>query len=350
MEGKKYKLSLPSVSGGWIKLNPGQSGFYRVAYPDEMWMSLAKAVEAGALPVVDRLGLLDDAFALARAGYLKSSTALAVLMAYRHEKDFSVWRTIAGIFGGLDNLLDGASEQKPFRQAARDFFRPIAAQMTWDKRPGDGHLDTLLRSIAWRNLGAYGDSAAIVEARNRFERFRKEGSLDPDIRQMVYSLVSENGGEKEWQELLAIYNGTELHEERLRALNAGGQSHDIPVLKNLLQFSLSEAVRAQDTPIVLGSMGSHSQGRQLAWEFLKEKWPTFVERYNGGGIKLLSRAMAVANSFTTKKDLEDAESFFGANPVPGTERSVKKILEYVRSTISWLERDGDEIRKYFAGL
>ena len=121
------------------------------------------------------------------------------------------------------------------------------------------------------------------------------------------------------------------------------------MLKNLLQFSLSEAVRAQDTPIVLGSMGSHSLGRQLAWEFLKDKWPTFVERYNGGGIKLLSRAMAVANSFTTKKELEDAESFFGANPVPGTERAVKKILEYVRSTISWLERDGDEIRKYFAG-
>ena len=347
MDGRRRKLSLPSVDGGWIKLNPGQSGFYRVAYPNEMWQRLGRAVEEGQMPTVDRLGILDDAFALARAGYIETSTALSILKAFRSETDYSVWTLIAGIFATLDMLLETEPERDAFRETARQFFRPMATSKGWDKGAGDGHLDVMLRSLALRNLGAYGDSATIDEARNRFEIFRQDGILDPNLRHTVYSLVAENGDEKQWRELLAVYNGTDLHEEKVRVLSAAGNFRGQELLKHLLDFSLSESVRSQDTPVVIASVASHAAGKGLAWDFLKANWQTFVERYNGGGIGMLSRVIGIAAGFTAPQDLDNVERFFEAHAVPGTERAVKKTIEIVQSNIAWLERDRNEIRSYF---
>jgi aminopeptidase N len=53
---------------GWVKANPRQTGFYRVCYSSALLEKLHAAVSSGALPAVDRWGLLNDAFALARAG------------------------------------------------------------------------------------------------------------------------------------------------------------------------------------------------------------------------------------------------------------------------------------------
>jgi len=313
-----------------------------------MWQSLARAVKAGVMPTVDRLGILDDAFALARAGYIDTSTALSVLMAYDSEQDFSVWTIIAGVFSTLDNLLSPEPDRESLHEAARRFFQAIASAKGWNKQEGDGHLDVMLRSLALRNLGGYGDRGTIDEARNRFEQFRREGSLDPDLRQSVYTLVAENGGEKEYRDLLEIYNGTQLHEERVSVLNAAGSCKQEPVLRELLQFSLSEGVRSQDTPIVMASASNHSLGKSLAWEFFKQNWDTFVDRYNGGGIGLLSRIIGIAGGFTQSSELADVESFFQAHPVPGTERAVKKTVEILRSNVAWRERSRSEILAYFA--
>ncbi|MBI4463376.1 MAG: M1 family metallopeptidase [Acidobacteria bacterium] len=348
MTRKHLKLEVAVSDGGWVKLNPGQSGFYRVAYSKNLWRKLAEAVQAGSLSTVDRLGMLDDAFALTRAGYLKTSTALQILRAYQSETDFSVWTALAAILASLDNLLCRERFREKFVEMAMDLLRPIASRSGWEKKPTDGHLDLLLRALALRNLGGYGDQATIQEAQNRFERFCRRGALDPDLRQTVYSLAAENGGEQVWKDLLKIYRSTDLHEEKVRVLRAAGSFRKEELVKGLLQFSLSEEVRPQDTPIVLASAATHPPGRALAWRFLKKNWKMFVERYHGGGIGLLSRLIGISSGFTTRQNLEDVEDFFRRHRVPGTERAIKKSLELVRSNIRWLERDREDLRIFLS--
>ncbi|OFW10538.1 MAG: hypothetical protein A3H27_08790 [Acidobacteria bacterium RIFCSPLOWO2_02_FULL_59_13] len=348
MRGQKHRLAVAVSASEWVKLNPGQSGFYRVAYTEKLWMWLAEAVRAGDLPTVDRLGLLDDVFALARAGYLKSSTALRVLGAYQAETDCSVWTALAGILASLDNLLYRERFREQFVRMARELFQPIGAKYGWNKKPGDGHLDVLLRALALRNLGGYGDPPTIQEAQKRFERFCKSKKLDPDLRQTVYSLAAEHGGERQWRELLQIYRSTDLHEEKVRVLRAAGNFRSEALLKKVLQFSLSEQVRPQDTPIALSGAATHPLGRALAWKFLKKNWKTFVERYHGGGIGLLSRQISITSGFATRSHWEEVASFFRHHRVVGTERAVKKSLETIRSNIRWLERDRSDLKDYFS--
>ena len=347
MKNRKHRVKIPESDGGWVKLNPGQSGLYRVAYSEELWRRLTGAVRAGALPTVDRLGLIDDAFALARAGYTRTSAALGVLQAYERETDYSVWLTVAGILDSLDNLLARETCRKKFQEAARQLLLPIAGRQGWDKRPGDGHLDVLLRSLVLRNVGAYGDQATIDEARNRFASFCQSGDLDPNLRQAVYSLVAENGGVSEWEELQKLYHSTDLHEEKLRVLRAAGSFRQPELIETVLQFAMSDQVRSQDTPIVLANLAGNSVGRQLAWKCLKKNWKMLVERYHGGGLGLLSRLIGIPSGFTEKRQFQDAEKFFRSHKVPGTERAVKKTLEFVRGNIAWIERDRKDLRAYF---
>lgn len=53
-------------------MNPGTVGYYRVRYTPEMLAQLIPAIRAKTLPPLDRLGVVDDLFALVRAG--QSST------------------------------------------------------------------------------------------------------------------------------------------------------------------------------------------------------------------------------------------------------------------------------------
>ncbi len=348
MKSRRHRVRIPANDGKWVKLNPGQSGLYRVAYSEEIWRRLTGAVRDGALPTVDRLGLIDDAFALARAGFQKTSAALRVLDAYQAETDFSVWLTIAGILDSLDNLLSRERCRKQFRETARQLLLPIVGRQGWEKRPSDGHLDVLLRSLALRNAGAYGNQATIEEARTRFTSFCRSGELDPNLRQAVYSLVAENGGQAEWEELQKLYHATDLHEEKIRVLRAAGSFRQPELMEQVLQFAISDQVRSQDTPIVLANAAGNSVGRALAWKFLKKNWKMFVQRYHGGGLGLLSRLIGIPSGFTERRRLEDAEKFFRAHKVPGTERAVRKTLEFARGNIGWLERDRKDLRAYFA--
>src|SRR3989442_12930125 len=76
-----------SPDSDWIKVNAGQSGFYRVNYPADEWKRLRNAVVSGELSPDDRIGLQNDAYDLMRAGYLPAPTLLELTSAYPGEED-----------------------------------------------------------------------------------------------------------------------------------------------------------------------------------------------------------------------------------------------------------------------
>ncbi len=348
MTGSKLRISLDVENDTWVKINPGQSGFYRVAYPEDLWDRLVSGIRDQQVPIIDRLGLLDDAFALARAGYWKTSSAMRMLEAYRSEQDYSVWLAIAGVWATQNNQLAREKCHPKVIAAAREMFAPLGSEMGWEKRPQDGHPQMLLRALAIRHLGGYGDPETIDEARNRLKHFLKKGELDPNLRMGVFTLVAENGDAQDWEDLKKIYRKTDLQEERTRVLRAAGHFHDKAVIQEVLEFALSEQVRFQDTWIVLASAGTHPLGRTLAWRFLKKNWKTFLERYHGGGLNLLTRLISISSGFATRAEMQDAEKFLRAHRAPGIERAVNKSLERIRSNVRWVERDRKDLQQYFS--
>ena len=80
MDAAQTRLRLPPAAGGdnWFKVNPGETGFFRVNYAAADWQRLLPAIRSRALPATDRLGLQNDAYALSKAGLLPGNAVSGV--------------------------------------------------------------------------------------------------------------------------------------------------------------------------------------------------------------------------------------------------------------------------------
>ena len=220
-EGVVTLHSAPAGTDGWVKVNARQTGFYRVQYAQEELSRLVRAVESQELPAVDRLGLQEDAYALGRAGLVPATQFLDLARAYKNEGEYAVWADFGTNLRQLDALLSKEACHPQFQAFARELLQPIAHQVSWEPKQGEGHLQTLLRSTVLSLLGAFGDTETLKEARQRFERFLEEpASLVPDLRGVVYGLAAQEGDATTHDALRRLAQEATLQEEKVRRLMA----------------------------------------------------------------------------------------------------------------------------------
>jgi aminopeptidase N len=350
LDKRSASLELQGSPDDWIKLNPGQSGFFRAAYPAEYAARLGKAIELGQMPAIDALGIVDDAFALARAGVIRTSSTLAVVRGCSGQDDYNVWLTAAGILGAIENILPEDAERK-FARLALSLVAPAAKRSGWSAKPGDGHLDVLRRPLLIGRMGHYGDDATIREAASRFEAFGNGEALDPNLRSAVYAIVAEKlGTAAVLEKFLTLYRTSPLQEEKVRLLRALTRFRDKTLVERALAFALSPEVRSQDTYVVLAGFGGNKAARPLNWTFVKKNWPALTERFSGGNVGLLSHIIeGAASGFTDEASARDVDKFLKAHRIPGTERAVRQTLEVIRSNRAWKRRDEKEILKWLEG-
>ena len=63
------------------------------------------AVGQKSLPPLDRLGLIDDLFALAQAGHSSTVQVLELLEAFVDEEEYTVWEKICQVLDNLSQLV-----------------------------------------------------------------------------------------------------------------------------------------------------------------------------------------------------------------------------------------------------
>ncbi len=352
MEAREDTVVLPPAPSGedsWFKVNAGQTGFYRVNLSPRDWDALIPAVSSRALSDTDRLGLQNDAYALARAGYLPISQFLALAEGYRDETDASVWRDLAGNLGDLDTLLSDEACYPAFKALCQGLFSPLAERMGWEPKPGDGHLDAILRSVALGQAGYYDDPAVLAEARRRFELYLDDPStLRPDLRGVVFSLTAQQGDTDTYNKLWELQKSAESQEEKVRLLISLTRIPDPELISDVLQRSLTDDVRSQDTVSVVGAVSANPKGKELAWNFLKDNWDTFMDRYGHGGFMLM-RIVGLPRGFTTREKLDEVREFYETHPAPAAERSVRQTIEGLELNVAWVERNKDDVAAWFAG-
>ncbi len=330
---------------GWIKINIGESGFYRTAYSKELLSLLYEPVLNKELSPVDRLGIIRDLFALSEAGIIPTNDALEFLSAYKNEDNYTVWLEIAGGLAKLEQILAKTKTEEKLKALTIELFFPTFKRLGWEKINGEIHTDTLLRSLLLSRLGRSGDKKVVEKAKYLFKEMLKGVHLDPDIRSVIYNIVARYGGEKEYKILIERYKKEPLHEEKNRIGNALGAFKDQKILYLVSEFALSPNVRIQDTVSIISSIGMNPMGRNLWLKCLKHKWPIFLDRYGDGG-HTLSRLVKAISTSAEKKHLQIFTEFFKTHNAPGATRSVEQVKERLASNIAWIERDGKAIYKF----
>ena len=332
----------------WIKANAGQAGFYRVNYAPEEWDRLRGAIEGFELPPTDRLGLQNDAYALTRAGFAPATQFLSLAQAYRSENDAIVWGDLSINLRGVEALVLNEPFLPQYQGFAQSLYQQIADKVGWDVRPGEGHLDSLLRSTVLSQAGAFGNPQVRAEANARFQRYLDNpASLHPDLRALVYGMVALDGDHATYDTLWDLQRKVDLHEEKVRFLGALSRIGREDLLQDLLKRSLSEEVRSQDTILVIVAAAGNQRGRDLTWEFVKSNWEELDRRYGRGGFAIM-RLVGITGAFTTTERYQDVETFFREHPAASAERTIQQSLERIRLNVRWLENNRSSAAEWLA--
>ncbi len=343
---QNYMLNLKTINipkpkdGEWIKLNAGEASFFRVDYPHTLLLKLERAIQENKLPAVDRLGLIRDSFDLAQSGNSPTILALELIESFKQETDYIVWAEISARLDIVDNLLALEKMSHSFANFGQSIFTGIAGKIGWEKRSGEKHTDSLLRSLVLLRLGSFGHLPTIEKAKELFT----QKNLDPDLRAVVYFLVAKNGGNDVFEKLVTQYKEEDNSQEKDRIGRSLGFFTDTTILSKTLDFSLSKHVRHQNSLHIIASVWHNPHGRYLAWDYVKKHWELLKKRYAGG--HYFTRVFAAAGDFTKNEDADEMESFVLENPVPEARRTIAQSLEQIRSNAAWITRDKEKIDRF----
>nr|XP_048275417.1 aminopeptidase Q isoform X6 [Myodes glareolus] len=96
------EMQLSDSDSDWLTLNFNMTGYYRVNYDELGWKKLNQQLEKDpkAIPVINRLQLLNDAFVLSENNYIEIETALDLTKYLAEEDEILVW------FEVLVNLIN----------------------------------------------------------------------------------------------------------------------------------------------------------------------------------------------------------------------------------------------------
>lgn len=346
LESSSTDVVLEGVSSTeWVKLNLGTVGCYRTHYSPEMLSQLIPAVKNKELLPLDRFGLLHDMVALVQSGRKSTVEVLCLMKAYTDEENYIVWSSINSCLSKLNQLLSYTDFQPLFHAYGRQLLGAIFSKVGWDSKPGEGHLETLLRSTVIGRLARFKDEAVLTEAKKRLEAHIAGTAIIPaDIRSVVYQAAASTADRKLYDALLKLYRSTDLQEERNRIAAGLAAVTDPELIQATLEFALSSEVKTQDAVFVIISCVATPISRDMAWRFLQSNKDYVCERFSGFLITRLVKQ--VTEDFVSEEMAVEVKSFFSQNPFPGTERTVQQSLENIRLNASWLARDTEAIRQY----
>mmetsp|Transcript_16953 Transcript_16953/g.53826 ORF Transcript_16953/g.53826 Transcript_16953/m.53826 type:complete len:469 (-) Transcript_16953:667-2073(-) len=345
MRGKHTEVALPAGAkdGDFIKVNVGQTGFYRVRYSEELGDRLPDAVLSGALPPVDRLGVLDDSYALSRGGLQPLGQLLHLMHAYRGEDNFSVACTLNDICHVVARTLYDVSPRhhELFLAFACSLFEDTGRRLGWEPQEGEGHVVSMKRAVVQGALVSFGHEPSVREAVQRFQRFAagSTSAIPADLRRAAYRAAMRKctaADPSAYDSLLKIYEESELMEEKGRVLGCLAASPDPAIVRRALDFSVSPAVRTQDSMRVVS--GVAIEGRGEAWEWFKSRWGYLKETF-GGGFLITRFVEAATGQFASEKMAAEVSAFFKGSDA-GIPRTIQQCAERVRSSSRWVTEIG----------
>lgn len=242
---REAEFPLSDVSNSNWKLNAETAGVYRVLYSPERLTKLG--VEASksnsAFSLNDRIGLVNDAFVLAKAGNGPTSGALGFINQLKDEKEYLVWSAIGTSLANLSSVWaeESSSVREKIDALRRKLFSPLVEQLGFDNKEGDSPDVLQLRELAIASASAANDENVIKEIKRRFAPFleKNDDSLIPnDLLRVIYAQSVKHGGAAEWEKCLEIVKNpnppTPMH--KIAAMLALGSTKDGKLIEKTFDF------------------------------------------------------------------------------------------------------------------
>lgn len=259
--------------------------------------------------------MIADTGALASSGYQRTSGLLSLLKSFNTESEFVVWNEILSRVGTIRAAW--MFEDNQTKDALKAFQRSLvsgkAHELGWQFSADDDHILQQFKALMFGAAGMADDPVVVKAAQEMFQRFA-EGDLNaihPNIRGSVFSIILQNGGEKEYDVVLDRFRNAATSDESTTALRCLGAAKDAALIKRTLDLASSNEVRNQDIYMPLSGLRNHTAGVEARWVWLKENWNALYQRLPPS-LGMLGTVIQIStSSLCTEEQLKDVQAFFG---------------------------------------
>ncbi|KAK5020991.1 Aminopeptidase 2 mitochondrial [Exophiala sideris] len=331
----------------FYKLNADHSAFYRTSYTPERLTKLGEAAQKGLLSVEDRAGMIADAGALAASGYGKTSGILSLLQSFSTETQFVVWNEILTRINAVRNtwIFEDESTKDALKAFQLNLCSAKAHELGWEFSENEDHIMSQFKSLMFGSAGLAGDKKIQLAAKEMFSKFMAGdyAAIHPNLRASVFAMILRDGGEKEWDAILARYHSAPTSDEKNTCLRSLGRAKSPELIQKTLKLALSGEVKTQDIYMPIGGLGTTSEGIEKRWEWMTSNWDELVEKLPPSMTMLSSVVSICAAGFTSEKQVSKVEQFFSDKDKKGYDRSLQQSMDSIKAKANWLKRDGDDV-------
>ncbi|RDX52652.1 hypothetical protein OH76DRAFT_1553921 [Lentinus brumalis] len=332
------------------KLNADTTGFYATQYPAERLVKLGEQAAAKDSPfsLADRIGLVSDALALAKAGYTPVSSALALINALREEKEHLVWGAIASNLATIvSTWWENPHVVNMLNAFRRELFVPLVKKYGFEYSKSDSYDVQQLRTTAIEQAASAEDPWVVEELKSRFDHLLKTGDdskIPSDLTNITFRTAVRKGGRAEWELVRNIAAKAKNPSQGLSAMRAMGASQDLGLAEETFQFILNGA-RDQDTFYYAGGLMNNFATRRFVAEKFKEHFATFEKRY-AGNFGLIRWTEIAFMGLASEKDYEETAAFFKDKDTSKFDMALNQTLDSIKSRAAWVKRSNDELTKW----
>ena len=322
-----------------VRLNCGLNGHFVTHYdPATRDRLIEKAAE---LPTLDKICLLQDMTLLARAGRESSAALLPLARVFQYETNEKVFSMAAGALAELRKFVDdNEAGRARLKQISAKFARDTFMELGWDERDGESDDDRERRTAAL-GLMLYGeDSAALTEAKQRFDETNPD-DLPAEIRPLIINAnVRHFETPKMIDKLFTIYQNTPSADLQVDiALSLTSTKNPATTERILTAIKDADSIRPQDASRWFAYLIRTRENRQIAWNWLKENW-SWVKDTFGGDKSYDTFIRYAASALLTRDELNDFTEFtMPLRAEPALTRTIDLGIREIAGRVALIERD-----------
>ena len=331
-------------SSEWVKLNSEYKAFCSVWYRDGALKKILPAISNKEINGIERWSILSDSLSVARAGLMPYGDAIRLLEAYSNEDEFIAASPITTFFGRLITYFPSLTDK--LRSLGKKVLGGILERIGRTAAPNESPDKSQLRASLLNSLVFQCDDDSVksigIEPFRYFREHRKlPDNFDPNLIPFMMrcgARFEPNAVDFLWD----VYNteaNPELHIQSAIAIGFGPISY----IKDNMAKAFS--VRQQDVIDLFAGYSLNPDIGDLFYNFVKDNYAKIYEMFGSLAFTLPSTFEYAAGSFTTNEKADDLEKFFKEHPAAVAEKTVKEIVDRIRSAAKLVEREFESVKE-----
>nr|XP_025963802.1 aminopeptidase N [Dromaius novaehollandiae] len=311
------------------------------------------------IPLINRAQIIDDAFNLARAGYVDVTVALNTTRFLSQETEYMPWQAALDNLDYLELMFDRSEVFGPMTSYIQKQVTPLFEHYKnitsdWSTIPS-GLMDQYNEINAISTACSYGISECQQLATAYLDAWQRNVSnnpIPPNLRTSIYCSAVATGNETTWDFIWERFRAASVVSEADKLRSALTCSTTPWILNRYLYYTIdSTKIRRQDATSTFVSIARNVVGQPLAWDFLRSNWETLYE-YGSGSFSFSRLITAVTQRFSTEFELQQLEQFKVDNEEIGfgtATRALEQALEKTKTNINWVNKNKQAVLAWFQG-